>query len=386
MTAATPDADKAPASLQSPARSNWAVFNVAAVLSAMILGLAWAACSDDDSPSDHNDAGRLDAASDVDSSQRGGLGQPCYDDGTCDDGLVCGEANLCITPTDPCQEVDCSGHGTCSVSNDEAVCACEEGYRAEGLTCIPDVPAIGDEGPDGRYLVWNEEFNEDELDMDTWTVGKGLHYLGREAYATGRPENLRVVDGHLEIIAIHEDYEDKHYTTSGITTKNAQYWQYGRFEARMWIPMATGCWPAFWLMPENAIYGPGPPRGNNWPRNGEIDIMEAISQYPQRVWGTIHYVENDEGAHVGGHMDYDPGLDDGYHIYSVVWTESEVIWYFDNEEYARADAGTPRDGILTFHQPFYILLNLALGQPWAESPVASEYPQTMLVDWVRVWQ
>ncbi|NOZ87937.1 MAG: glycoside hydrolase family 16 protein [Deltaproteobacteria bacterium] len=235
-------------------------------------------------------------------------------------------------------------------------------------------------------LVWSDEFNSDYLDTNTWSVGIGDESLGREAYATDRSVNLHVVDGHLEIVALHEDYQGKHYTTSGILTKDAGSWQYGRIEASMKVPVGKGCWPAFWMMPQYNIYGSGPPFGWSWPRNGEIDIMESISQEPSHVYGTMHFVEEEKHASLGGMYEHGGPIDDGYHVYSIVWTEDEITWFFDDQEFYRADAGSERDGILPFHQEFYILVNLALGSPWAETPEPSVYPQVLLVDWIRVWQ
>ncbi len=255
------------------------------------------------------------------------------------------------------------------------------------------IPAIGTVDKNGRTLVWSEEFNGESINMDIWAVKEGAEALGQTAYATSRPENLSVVDGHLEITARHEDYKHSKYTTSGIATEIAPgkglAWQYGRIEARMKVPMGQGCWPAFWMMPQNNIYGAGPPSNKFWPRNGEIDIMEATSPKPDHVHGTIHFVENGKHAFLHGSYVYSRSIDDDYHIYSIVWTSDKIVWYFDNKKYFEADAGSSRDGIQPFHQPFFVLINLAVGSAAGDAKLAPDpavYPQTLCVDWVRIWQ
>ena len=52
----------------------------------------------------------------------------------------CGDNGSGTDPADLCRDVDCSGHGTCRVSEDRATCACEAGYHAEGLACVSDDP------------------------------------------------------------------------------------------------------------------------------------------------------------------------------------------------------------------------------------------------------
>ncbi len=101
----------------------------------LIIPLSWAMtnCSDDDNGGP--------------GPQPGTLGGPCFEDGTCNQGLVCSEDRLCIE-ADSCEGIDCSGHGTCEMSEGQPTCVCEQGFHAQGLACLEnddqDPPVISD--------------------------------------------------------------------------------------------------------------------------------------------------------------------------------------------------------------------------------------------------
>jgi len=44
------------------------------------------------------------------------------------------------TQGDPCEGVDCSGHGACIPMKDSFVCVCERGYYQDGPECLADAP------------------------------------------------------------------------------------------------------------------------------------------------------------------------------------------------------------------------------------------------------
>ena len=126
-------------------------------------------------------------------------------------------------------------------------------------------------------LVWSDEFNGTSLDLTKWTpiVGEGGAVSGNAElqYYTDRSQNIQVSSGTLKIIALSESYGGNNYTSARMQTKNLGDWLYGRFEARIKLPVAQGMWPAFWLLPTDNTYG-------IWPRSGEMDIMELIGREP----------------------------------------------------------------------------------------------------------
>lgn len=133
-------------------------------------------------------------------------------------------------------------------------------------------------------LVWSDEFNGSTIDASKWNFevngnGGGNNEL---QYYTDRAENAHLAGGHLVITAIKEKYENRNFTSARLTTKGKFSFKYGRAEARIKFPKGKGFWPAFWMMPEEAVYG-------GWARSGEIDIAEVVGDKPTIIHGTLHY-------------------------------------------------------------------------------------------------
>lgn len=237
----------------------------------------------------------------------------------------------------------------------------------------------------GTYkLVWSDEFNEKTVNNAVWTFesGTGGNGWGNNEleYYTGRPVNVKTEGGNLVITARKEDYENRHYTSARIKTKNHGDWLYGKFVARMKLPKGEGMWPAFWLMPTESAYG-------GWPHSGEIDIMEMIGAEPSTVYGTAHYGTQTHHQH-GCHTSIGQGtLSDGFHTYSVEWSPDNIRWFFDGKQYCQVSKSSIAPEHWPFDQNFYIILNLAVGGNWPGNPDSSTvFPQKLIVDYVRVYQ
>jgi beta-glucanase (GH16 family) len=207
-----------------------------------------------------------------------------------------------------------------------------------------------------------------------------------EQYYTDRPENAFIEGGKLVIRAIPEAHRGGNYTSASLITEDNAYWVYGCIEARIKVPDAPGCWPAFWLLPQDKVYGNTPPYDSWWPANGEVDIMESVSQTPDKVFGTAHFLHGDQHHYdVSWHALAEPLAGD-YHVFGIQWSETSIEWYVDDIHYHSFDISQPIDGRRPFAETFYIILNLAVGGKWPEDPDPAQYPEEMLVDWVRVWQ
>lgn len=245
--------------------------------------------------------------------------------------------------------------------------------------------AINSTNGSGPYkLVWSDEFNKNEVNTGVWKFenGNGSNGWGNNEleYYTSRPANVKVSGGYLLITARKEDYRGMHYTSARMKTKGHGDWRYGKFVARMKLPTGKGMWPAFWLMPTQSVYG-------GWPHSGEIDIMEMIGDQPSTVYGTAHY--GAESHHQQGcHISLDHGtLAEGFHTYSLVWTPDSLKWYLDGKQYCQVTKKSILPDPWPFDQQFYIILNLAVGGNWPGNPSAdTKFPQSMLVDYVRVYQ
>jgi beta-glucanase (GH16 family) len=133
----------------------------------------------------------------------------------------------------------------------------------------------------------------------------------------------------------------------------------------------------------------------DWPKCGEIDILEVLGQEPGKVYGTLHgpgYSEDgkakaDEDRGIGSQWVMPKGgsLADDFHVYAVEWTPKSIKWFVDE---TCVQTRTPKDlhkAKWVFNRPFFILLNVAVGGDWPGAPDATTvFPQQMLVDYVRV--
>jgi beta-glucanase (GH16 family) len=226
-------------------------------------------------------------------------------------------------------------------------------------------------------LVWSDEFNYTGLpDTTKWINEIGfLRNNELQYYTYRRLENSKVEDGALLIIGKKELFNGADYTSASLTTDGKHSWKYGKIEARIKLPNGQGMWPAFWLLGQN-IYQVG------WPKCGEIDIMEHINNENMNH-GTMHW---DINGHVsfGGIVDCDMQQ---YHIYSIEWDEQSISWLLDGNKYWEGNIKDNINSTEAFHNPFYIILNLAIGGSWPGSPDATtSFPDTMRVDYVRVYQ
>lgn len=248
-------------------------------------------------------------------------------------------------------------------------------------------PRLGDVDDEGRTLVWVDEFDGPEIDRSVWGNELGLVRNDEEQYYTDEPANQYVEDGKLVIAGLPGGHEGQgNYTSASLTTEGLVEFRYGRLEARIRVPGAQGSWPAFWLLPVNKDdYAGYPPYGSWWPAGGEIDVMEFVSQDPNRVYGTIHFLRDDAHDSSGGSEVLGEPVSSDYHVFAIEWTATTIDWFVDETHYHTFDIGSPIDGLTPFDDPFYVILNYAIGGSWPEDPDPSLYPQRMLVDWVRYW-
>lgn len=230
-------------------------------------------------------------------------------------------------------------------------------------------------------LVWSDEFSGHVLDRSKWTaVDDPQSYGSEEEYYL--PRNVSVAGGALKISALHESYGGKSYTSGKIVSDSKFSFAYGKVEARMKLPVGKGCWPAFWLLPQDNYNG-------IWPQSGEVDILEVISQLPSTLYSTIHCTDVETGEHVSaqGTTTLAGGdFSDAYHLFTCEWDPDEFRFYLDGVLFATINKSVYPNFNWPFDRPFYLLINLALGGGWAEPPDPSVYPQYLYVDYVRVYQ
>ena len=245
--------------------------------------------------------------------------------------------------------------------------------------------------PPTYRLVWSDEFSGADgsaPEASKWSIQTGGNGWGNNEleYYTARSENVTVQGGNLVITAIKENYTgadgvSRNYTSARLETKRRFSEQYGRFEASLKIPKGQGMWPAFWMLGSDIDTNP-------WPACGEIDIMEKIGKEPAIVHGSLHGPGYAPGNVTASYTLPSGALGDGFHLYAVEWDPQQIRFYVDSTRYATfTPSNLPSGSPWEFNKPFFILLNVAVGGSWPGPPdQTTQFPQQMLVDYVRVYQ
>jgi len=250
-------------------------------------------------------------------------------------------------------------------------------------------------------LVWADEFDGSELDYDKWEKEENNYGGGnneRQAYRTD-PNYCFVQDGLLHI-AVHRDAhttsdgKTQPYSSARIRTQKRGEWTYGRFEIRAKMPAGQGIWPAVWLLPTESPYG-------GWAAGGEIDIIESRGSAVHETTGALHFggpwPRNTHLAH--SYTFPARNAAEAFHTYTLEWTADQISWFVDGNhcqtrdksewfsEAARDDSNAP------FDQPFHLIVNVAVDGRFfgntdqhADAIPATAFPQTLEVDFIRVYQ
>jgi beta-glucanase (GH16 family) len=235
-------------------------------------------------------------------------------------------------------------------------------------------------------LTWQDEFDGpagQPPDSSKWGYDIGTNWGNFQLeYDTNRPENVSLDGlGHLTIVARREDYLGSAYTSARINTNGRFQQTRGRFEARLKLPSGQGLWPAFWLLGANYASA-------GWPACGEIDIMEFRGQEPRVVLGSLHGPGYSGGGAITHRYEIPRGaFDTDFHVFAVDWDENLIRWSVDGTTYASAaPADLPAGTTWVFGHPFFIILNVAVGGNFVGGPgPGTVFPQTMMVDYVRVY-
>jgi beta-glucanase (GH16 family) len=254
---------------------------------------------------------------------------------------------------------------------------------------------VGDRAPAATpytHLVWSDDFSgpagaapSPRWVRDAGVYGARDHEL--EYYTAGRANAALDGHGHLAIVARPQttvaDGTTWRFTSARLETQGTFSTTYGLIEARMRIPAGFGLWSSLWMLGDN--FG-----SVGWPACGELDVMEALGQYPFKARSTLHGPAGAGGSAYALGQDFvaTSSLASGFHTYGVSWSRNSITWLFDHVPYATA---TPAD--LTpgerwvFNHPFHLVLNLAVGGNWPGPPDAfTPFPAKLLVDWVRVYR
>ena len=225
-------------------------------------------------------------------------------------------------------------------------------------------------------LVWSDEFNYNgKLDSNKWVYEIRNQWYNQELQATtDRLDNVLVENGVLKIIAKRENYGGKQFSSGRVKTNKKFDFTYGRVDIRAKLPGKKGTWPALWLLGSNYDQ-------IDWPKCGELDIMEHAGNRLNKIQATAHHPDNYGSGDGGATYDYDD-VSTEFHVYSIVWTEKGMTFLVDDKPYHIVGNACS----LPFNWDFFIIVNIAMGGTFGGNVPSDFVSDTMEVDYVRVYQ
>ncbi|MDF2190631.1 glycoside hydrolase family 16 protein [Paraflavitalea sp. CAU 1676] len=229
-------------------------------------------------------------------------------------------------------------------------------------------------------LVWQEDFNGKAIDTTKWTrISPNTADWGRHMTTADLCYDLHNGQLYLKGVQNPDTSTDKRpYLTGGVYTKGKFAFQYGMVEIRAKLECAQGAWPAMWLLPEKS----------DWPRGGEIDIMEHLN-FDSIVYQTIHTyytytLKKDKEPPHGSTARMKPN---DFNVYGIKWFPDKIVYVLNGKEtftYPRVAGVDPSQW--PFDKPFYLLIDQQLGGSWVGKVKTAHLPVNMIIDWVRVYQ
>ena len=247
--------------------------------------------------------------------------------------------------------------------------------------------------------AWSDEFDglaQASPDPKKWTDDNSQSPRPGSPCAAGTPcasvSHNAFLDGAGHLVLRASRNPDGSWSTAKLSTRNLHVFKYGRIEARMKLPVGAGLWPAFLMMGANF-----PKVG--WPNAGSVDIMENVMPHngneglgPSAIRSTLHgpsYFGQSGLSH-----DYKlPGaerVDTDFHTYGIIWSPQRMQFYVDdpaNVFFEKSASDLPQGTQWVFDQPFYMVMDMAVGGEWPGSADnTTPNPADMVVDYVRVYE
>ena len=167
--------------------------------------------------------------------------------------------------------------------------------------------------------------------------------------------------------------------TGAIETKGLFEMLYGKVEVRMRTNIKRGNSPAAWIRNDPDL-----------PLYSEIDIMESFDD-KKEVLNTIHSQYTVSNKKHGEKNSFKVNIDvTKWHVYGVIWSPTEVIWYVDGKvtgRYRKSDsAALLAKHQWTFDQPMFLRLNQSLGNGSVGQNPDTKTTYVTEFDWIRVYQ
>jgi beta-glucanase (GH16 family) len=238
--------------------------------------------------------------------------------------------------------------------------------------------------------VWSDEF-DGTLDTTKWTAeNKAWTDNSELQFYSPDAKYAQNVNGELQITATNDANGGRDYTSARISTKNTMTFKHGLFAARIKMTKGQGIWPAFWMFGTGTKYS-------------EIDVAEmaggnaALTNPPtgsgdDSAYASLCHFATEDGKQAPvtqgpGNSHHAPAgqvFADDYHVMWLEWTEHEVYSGLDTNDQQTMVADISQ--LAAFQAHMYLILNVAVGGAYPGNPDATtNFPQTMHVDWVRVY-
>jgi len=231
--------------------------------------------------------------------------------------------------------------------------------------------------------AWADEFDgplNSLPDPGRWTYDAGAGGWGNQELQTYTSSTQNAhLDGQGHLV-VHVESTPSGFTSARLKTKGLFAAQFGSMEARIKVPFGQGIWPAFWMLGDSFT-------GANWPQCSEIDIMENIGREPGTVHGTVHGpgYSGSNGISAKFVLSNGQRFADDFHVFKIQWAPQSVSFYVDSVLYQTVTPSSlPSGAQWVFDNPFFVLLNVAVGGTFPGSPDSTtQFPQDMLIDYVR---
>lgn len=232
-----------------------------------------------------------------------------------------------------------------------------------------------------KQLIWEENFNGNEINSDVWNYefGDGCPDIcgwGNNEKQIYTNSNHIISNG---ILTIEIKKENEKYTSTRITTAKKKEFQYGRIEARAKLPVGKGIWPAFWMLGANI-------KQVGWPKCGEIDILEYVGREPHVAYTSLH-TQDSHGNTINTKKTTISEIEEGFHLYAIDWTKDKIVFFIDDIEVYTFAPEIKNENTWPFNQPFYIIVNAAVGGNFGGHEIdTSIFPQKFEIDYIKVYQ
>lgn len=232
-------------------------------------------------------------------------------------------------------------------------------------------------------LVWQDDFGQAGPDTSVWTrippnkADWGKHMTDQDI-CYDQKNSLLYLRG---IVNPDTSIDKRPYLTGGIYTKGKLAFQYGKIEIRAKLECAQGAWPAMWMLAEQNKYG-------EYPRNGEIDIMEHLN-YDSIIYQTTHsyYTLNLRKKDNPKHFGTSSFNRDDFNVFGLKWFPDKLVFTLNGREtfvYPRIVGADKSQW--PYDQPFYLLIDQQLGGSWVGKVTAETLPVQLIIDWVKLYQ